>query len=164
MIKPSTRQTGVFYSLLLIILISTGGCTADFWRLPEFTSSPAVNLTGVESATVGPDGLRLVLAVEVENPNNHDLPLTNASYTIQFADLTHAGQVSPNTTLPANRPMTIYLPAAFPGTYEPGSAFSGSVSGSLEYHPTGNFRLLLNELNIPLPTTSFRGEFSSSAE
>jgi hypothetical protein len=123
-----------------------GGCAIN---------QPTAQVLHVRITEETEQGTRMELAVQLDNPNDFALPLPSASYTIRIAD---AGVFTftdiPTTTLPAHGSQTLVFPAAFAHT----GSLSGSnysASGHILYRPLGQFRALLSQYKIPLPSAGF---------
>jgi len=114
----------------------------------------------VDSVTVDErteQGVRVLVTVFAENPNDVPLPIVKARYQVEMAGAeSFAFTELPKATLPANGTQTITLPAAF--ATEGGNAAGQlyKVKGQLTYEPPGEIRKLLTEYGVPLPSTAFK--------
>jgi LEA14-like dessication related protein len=104
-------------------------------------------------------GVRVLVTVIAENPNDIPLPIVKARYKVGLAG---GGEFAftdlPKATIPAKGTQTITLPAAF--ALDGGDAVGRSyqVAGQLTYEPPGEIRKLLTEYNVPLPSASFKAQ------
>ncbi len=133
----------VFPSLLSLLLLT--GCV----------SSPSAKVTDVVVEERTSQGTRLVVIVELTNPNATALPLPKADYEVSVDGAgSFSFQVIPDATLPGKGVQTIRFPAALAG----GRSLAGrsyNVSGSIFYEPPGEVRRLLTEYRVPLPSAGF---------
>jgi len=105
------------------------------------------------------EGARVLLTVEVDNPNDFDLELTEATYKINVegvAAFSFDGVV-PDKALPPEGTQQITFPAALGAGGRPLQGRSYNVSGSLTYEPPGELRAILTESGFPLPSVPFSG-------
>ena len=105
-------------------------------------------------------GSRVLVTVELANPNDVALPLVDAQYTLLLAPGSRVVSFrdAPNRTLPSKGRQVITLPAALPvsgGGNLRGASYR--VAGSINYEPPGEIRELLTEAGIPLPSSEFFG-------
>ena len=129
-----------------------GGCSANLRQV-----TARVDSVRIDDRT--DQGVRVLVTVVAENPNDIPLPIVKAKYEVRvtgadafaFTDL-------PKATLPAHGTQTITLPAAF--AFDGGNAVGASyrVDGQLTYEPPGEIRQLLTEYNVPLPSASFKDD------
>ncbi len=117
----------------------------------------------VDSVTVDDQtdqGVRLLVTVVAENPNDTPLPVTWVWYKVNldgggdeftFTEL-------PKATLPAHGTQTITLPAAFARGGGEAAGDRYQVTGHVTYHPPGEIRKLLTEYKVPLPSAAFADE------
>jgi LEA14-like dessication related protein len=135
---------------IVCLALVLGGCGVNLRQVA----------TRVESVVIDEqtdEGVRVLLTVVAENPNDMALPIVQAKYevalpgaqTFKFTDL-------PKATIPANGSQTITLPAALAlaGTDATGEIYK--VTGSLVYEPPGEVRKLLTEYGVSLPAASFK--------
>jgi len=118
--------------------------------------------TRVDSVTVDErteQGVRVLVTVLAENPNDVALPIVRARYEVEMAGAeTFAFTELPKATLPANGTQTITLPAAFATESGNAAGHSYQVKGQLTYEPPGEIRKLLTEYGVPLPSASFKDD------
>jgi hypothetical protein len=145
-----------------------GGCSANLRQV-----STRVDSVRVDELT--DQGVRVLVTLVAENPNNIPLPIVKAKYKVTLAGI--SGGVSggkpggrsggwgeftftdlPKATLPAHGTQTITLPAAFALNGGNAAGVSYKVAGQLTYEPPGEIRKLLTEYNVPLPSASFKDE------
>ena len=129
-------------------------------------SHPQARVLGVSVTQRSQEGVRLEMAVEIENPNRVPLPLIESTYTLTV-DNAGSSAFSDRLfrTLPATRRsrgqatgrQVIHLPVAYPwqGNDLIGAAYR--VEGAVSYRPPGEIRMLLSEAKLPLPQTTFSG-------
>ncbi|GAB4107974.1 MAG: hypothetical protein Kow00105_13000 [Phycisphaeraceae bacterium] len=116
------------------------------------------NVDAVRIDSTSDEGVRVLVTVTAENPNEVALPIVRAEYKValngaqpfEFTDL-------PKATLPALGTQTLTFPAAFAlnGKHE---QHTYQVEGRLIYEPPGEIRKLLTEYGVPLPSASFSDE------
>ncbi len=107
------------------------------------------------------EGVRLLVTVIAENPNDIPLPIVRAKYqvelpgagveTFKFTDL-------PMATMPAKGKQTITLPAAIAMSGGNATGQQVKVNGQLTYEPAGEIRKLMTEYGVPLPSSGFRSQ------
>ncbi len=104
-------------------------------------------------------GVRVLVTVVAENPNDIAMPIVRAKYEVglagaepfKFTDL-------PTATIPAHGTQTITLPAALAIAGGNASGHEFTVSGSLVYEPPGEIRKLLTEYGVSLPAAPFKSQ------
>lgn len=138
--------------LIAVLAGSLAGCRADGEALQQPVSS--VSDVWIEDQT--PRGVRLMIRVDVENPNDIPLPVTKADYALTVKDLgTFEFADQPPVALPPRGKQTIELAAAFGDGERPVAGHAYKVSGDVTYEPPGEIRKLLTEYRVPLPSTPF---------
>jgi len=112
------------------------------------------------------EGARLLVSLELTNPNAIALPLHKAVYTVTVAGVAAGaggagGAVTmedvTSLTLPANGTQQLKYPLA---SVTDGQGLAGAwytVSGTVEYEPPGEVRKLLTESGVSLPKVRFSG-------
>ena len=123
---------------ILMAAIGTG-CAGGF-KPPKQIVAPHAEVQSVQVVEKGPAATRLVLHVSVTNPNDTELPLTDADYRITVGRRTYQTTTEPNVTVPAEGQVHFKLPAVLKGAPPRGD---WSVRGSLEYNPLRTFEGLL---------------------
>jgi len=138
--------------VILCFALLLGGCASKLKPVAAHVDSVRVDERTAE-------GVRVLVMVVAENPNDVALPIVRAKYTVElpgagaepfrFTDL-------PMATIPANGVQTVTLPAALAtDTVEAGDY---QVRGTLVYEPPGEIRKLLTEYGVPLPSASFKAQ------
>ena len=147
------------FSLCMVVAMLAGGCGNAFKLDMRHTTAPTATVSAIRLAEQTADGVRVEVDVELENPNDFELPLPKCDYTIA---VNGAGEFSfndvPLRTLPASGTQTLTLVAAF--AHDRGDLVGAncSVSGSVTYDPPGSVRMLLTESRVPLTWVSFSGK------
>ena len=118
---------------------------------------PDIKLESVKVTQTSPEGSRVECTVILENPNEVPLPLVYASYQIMVDGLSFELADKTNRTLPAKGSQTVVLPAAFASTSDL-HAKAFTFNTTVRYQPPGQFRKLLTESGIPLPSTSLSSQ------
>lgn len=133
--------------MLLLMLSALAGCS--------FVKTPTARVTDVQVDRATDEGARLVVTVQLDNPNAVELPLPKARYrvAVEGADPFTFTTV-PDATLPRKGSIAITLSAAFPGVVQP-QGLGYNVSGAVTYLPPGEVRELLTDYRIPLPSAGF---------
>jgi len=140
--------------VLVILCLSAGlgGCKSNLRPVSARVDSVRVDQTTDE-------GVRLLVTVQAQNPNNTPLPVTWLWYKV---DLDGGGEFEftelPKVTLPAHGEQTITLPAAFTLDDLALMGRGYRVQGKATYEPPGEIRKLLTEYGVPLPSASFKDE------
>jgi len=121
-------------------------------------SSQGPNLTLTE-AYVGDRsdaGTLVYVVVKAENPTPSPLAMWAIAYTAGGEGAV-GGNISRWTqaTAPPGGSVSFDLPVVIAGPAS--GASTVSIAGKVAYVPGGRFRELLNELDVPLPTTGFNG-------
>lgn len=140
------RLTG---SSMAIFLLTAIGCSG--------VQNPTVQVRSLQIVEQTRDGARLLLTLDVTNPNQAALPLVFSSYDVQVDGATGFGFADVcNRTLPAQGTQTVVLAAAVAG-HEGRSldAAAYRVNGWMSYEPPNQWRRLLTESGVPLPTVGF---------
>ncbi len=129
-------------------------------------ADPGARVLGVEVTQQSPQGVRLDVVVELENPSDEPLPLVESEYTLTIDSVGEFESADrPHRTMPTARRgdngepgrQVIRLPVAYamPGHSPLGMTYR--VEGSVSYRPPGEIRALLSEAKLPLPTVTFNG-------
>lgn len=115
------------------------------------------------------EGARLLVSLELTNPNAIALPLHKAVYTVTVAGVAAGaggaggagGAVTmedvTSLTLPANGTQKLKYPLAIVTDGQGLAGASYTVSGTVEYEPPGEVRKLLTESGVSLPKIRFSG-------
>ena len=120
-------------------------------------ASPSVHVTDVRVVDQTEQGGRVVLEVDLINPNDFVLPMPTADYTVSVEG---AGQFSfqgvvPLAVMPAQGTQTLQLPAAFT-VDQPLTGKPFAAHGSIQYDPPGEWRAFLTQSGFPLPEVDFQ--------
>ncbi len=137
---------------IVCLALLVGGCTSNLKPV-----SARVDSVRIDEQTA--EGVRVLVTVVAENPNDVPLPVVRAKYEVdlagaepfKFTDL-------PAVSVPANGVQTVTLPAALAKGGGDAAGTSYRVSGGLIYEPPGEIRKLMTEYGIPLPSASFKDE------
>lgn len=136
--------------LVVCSLVVLTGCSSNL--------KPVISR--VDSVTIDErteQGVRVLVTVFAENPNDVPLPIVKARYQVEMAGAeTFAFIELPKATLPAHGTQTITLPAAFATDGGNAAGQTYQVKGQLTYEPPGEVRKLLTEYGFPLPSASFK--------
>lgn len=120
--------------------------------------APRFQLVSARAADRTDEGVRLEIVVIGENPNDHELELGEARYTISAnGSAIYTGTASPETTLPRYGRVEMVLPAAVPLANFPAGADSIAIHGWIEYLPPGPFAELLYDAGLRRPTSGVDG-------
>lgn len=143
-------------ALLLAAMFATG-CSAPTIDLNSLRQ-PSAKVIHVGIPQQTDQGALVEVAVELHNPNAVPLPLVASQYTVAV------DRIEPfmlddevHLTLPASGRQTVRLVAAFASDGENVKGRSCTVSGTITYRPPGQFRKVLTESYIPLPSVAFLG-------
>ena len=144
-------------SIVIGMAVCMNGCA-----VVNPVATPRAQVMAVTLEEQAEEGTRLLVSVELTNPNDVDLPLVGAHYTVSVGGVRGAFDDKPNRTLPAGGRQTIELPAAVVlarDAFNLGEA-TYAVRGAIRYEPPGEIRKLLTEAGVPLP----EAQFSDSGE
>ena len=159
--QPAGAWAAIASLLVLISTVGLPGC-----RTREIIVQPSAFVSGVKLIEQTPEGARLEVIVELENPNLTPLPLAHSGYTITIDGVgTYRFADRPRRTLPAGVEeggsavgrQTLRLPMAMSGPGNGPAGLTYHVEGSVLYEPPGAIRKLLTESNVPLPSVPFSG-------
>ncbi len=143
---------------------NTGCESGSIVPIPEFDfyATPSAEIDDVVLREVSPTSASAVVIVTLSNPNDDPMPLKLASYRVALGGDVFRGTAPANATIPANGSVQIELGAAvetsdFDSSYQ--------ASGTVEYQPPGEFRQLMLDFGVPLPTIAFSdyGEVTNRA-
>lgn len=140
------------------MLLTAGGCRSIVVKLPQRLDTPTATVAGLRVVERTSVGCRVELTLELANPNAVSLPLERTQYTIAIAGgLAVTLEDHANCTVPAKGRQTVTLPASFAdeGTSVQGASFK--VQGLVQYKPPGEWRTILTESGVPLPSSRFQG-------
>ena len=139
---------------IVCLAMVLGGCGVNLRQV-------ATRVDSIQIDEQTDEGVRVLVTVVAENPNDIPLPIVQAKYevevvgakTFKFTDL-------PTATIPPHGTQTITLPAALAMSGGDASGHLYKITGSLVYEPPGEIRKLLTEYGVSLPAASFksRGE------
>ncbi len=133
-----------------IVLLLLTGCSVK---------APTARVVAVDTDRVTEQGARVLVTVELTNPNDVALPLPKTRYRVAVEGAEpFAFETPPALALPPLETQLLTLPAAF--ATPDAAAMAGrpyEVTGAVTYQPPGQLRLLLSEYHIPLPTSRFSG-------
>jgi LEA14-like dessication related protein len=148
------RRMSALY-LLLCCMTAMTGCALYEKATEEPILTPSAKVLSVTLADQTDQGARLIVLVELTNPNAHiALPLRFAQYQVSAGGASAGSTSKPARTLPAGGTQTVELPVSIAGV----TALSGAAvqaGGSITYEPPGEVRMLLTESSVPLPTVTF---------
>lgn len=120
--------------------------------------APRFQLVSARAAERSDEGVRLEIIVVGENPNDHELELGEARYTVTAnGSAIFSGAASPEVTLTRYGRVEMILPAAVPLANFPAGADSIAINGWIEYLPPGPFAELLYDAGLRRPTSSVEG-------
>jgi hypothetical protein len=128
---------------------------------------PTAKVASVRVDQQSDQGVRVVVVVNLNNPNDYPLPLVEGSYTVNLAGIgAFSDSAKSERTLPSRGTETVELPAAFATHGQSAAGCSYEVHGSVTCNPPSAFRALMSDLYIPLPSTyiSSSGVVSATAE
>lgn len=122
------------------------------------SAAPRFQLVSARAAERTDEGVRIEIIVVGENPNDHELSLGEAKYTITANGVPiYSGAASPEVTLPRYGRVEMTLPAAVPLARFPGDAGTIAINGWIEYLPPGPFAELLYDAGLRRPTSGVDG-------
>lgn len=148
------NQTLMRWTLALGLVCLVGmqtGCGSANSLKPTFVKDPQITIDAVQRLAVSEAGSQYEIVLTLTNPNEEPLPLTEARYTLVIGGESYSTATNPNAEVPVGRPVTIRLPAALAGA---GNDFS--LSGSIVYQPLGQFREVMTDIGLPLPSKGFK--------
>lgn len=120
------------------------------------TARPSVDVMDIRVVDQTEQGGRVLLYLDVVNPNDFPMPTPTANYEIRVdgAGVFAFNGVVPLAAMPAQGSQTYVFPAAF-DTTSPLSGRRYATSGSLKYEPPGEWQAFLTESGFPLPDVDF---------
>ncbi len=146
--------------VLVSVAAASAGCqeTGQKRRFFDLVESPTAHVEKIELLDSSDQALRLGVTLRLTNPNDVPLPMTIARYSVDVPGAgSYQGDQRPQATIRAEGEQVFVLTAAVPaGTANP-ALDTAVASGSVEYEPPGEFRMLLTESGVPLPSVAFRG-------
>ncbi|HAI13188.1 MAG TPA: hypothetical protein DCM28_15880 [Phycisphaerales bacterium] len=122
---------------------------------------PALSPIVVESAQVklvkqSDEAAQFEVILTITNPNTTPLPLVESTLML---DIDGHGTASTNyllhRTAPALLSQTVIIPVVIVTSEQVSAGTSWSTKGSITYQPPGEFRKLLTDSNVPLPSAAF---------
>ncbi|MCL4221472.1 MAG: LEA type 2 family protein [Phycisphaerales bacterium] len=144
------------YPFLLAVLLALvlPGCSSG-------SVAPRFQVVSARAAQRTDEGVRLEITVVGENPNDHEIALGEARYTITAdGSSIYSGTASPEVTLPRYGRVEMIFPAAVPLSVFPSNAGAIGLSGWIEYLPPGPFAELLYDAGLRRPTSGVEGSTS----
>jgi hypothetical protein len=119
--------------------LAAAGCAAN----PEFRA------VGAEQVTATAEATEVHVVVELMNPNDAPVELTEWDYSFTVDDRTaYSGKWMASLTLPPRDRMLALLPAVVPASFGDVSAARWRIGGSVGYRATGQLDRLLYQLGI----------------
>ncbi len=138
--------------VLTCVLAALGGCSSNLRQV-----TARVDSVRVDEKT--DEGVRVLVTVVAENPNDIPLPVVRAEYEVDMPDReTFSFTDLPGTTVPAKGKQVFTFPAAFARVESGNDADAYRVSGQLTYEPPGEIRKLLTDYSVPLPSAGFKSK------
>jgi len=138
---------------VLLVAVQTGCGVPQMFQIEV----PTTQVRRVSVTQESEEGSQVTAFIAVRNPNKAPLPLVRIQYTIDVGGKMISYQDEVHRTLPSDGIQVVVLPVAFATD---GSSIGGrrfDISGSITYRPPGQFRKLLTESKVPLPTVPFAG-------
>ncbi len=156
---PNTVWT-LARAILLAMLLVCGCGTAktelvDSQLLSFGISRPTAEVRSVAIDQITDEGATVRLHVELTNPNDVALPVSETRYRLSVGEHVFEFTALPPVTMPAGGSQMFSLTAAFAA---PGESLRGQeydLSGWVVYEPPGEIRKILTDSNIPLPSIGF---------
>lgn len=134
------------------VSLLAGGCT---------TVDPAINVTGARVGEESPEGVQIVFSLEGTNPNDIELPLLQAEYSVEIdGKRVFSGDRSPEATLRRLGTQGFTLPAVIalaPGQPRPTGVHPFRVTGSVGYIAPGAIAETLFDIGARRPRVDFGG-------
>jgi len=149
------RQIRIAWALIVFCPL-VSGCSG--------VSAPQVDIAGAWLSAVSDEGFVIDFAVNLANPNNRPLQLSEMRYTVTAADggAVYHGRRSAEATLSAAGRKTILIPAVVlfdeTGANQVPSAMTYSIRGELWYLAPGALAETLFDAGVQKPSVSFGGE------
>lgn len=139
------KEIGVRIALLVAMMFCIG-CAG--------VSKPSARVNQAVVAEQTAEGARLELVLVLDNPNDVPLPIRETRYRVEIDGVADGFEFTDKTaaTMPAGDTQTLTLPSAFAGDL---SDRAYQVSGAVVYETPGEFRRLLTDSGVPLPSVSF---------
>lgn len=141
-----------FFMLMMGLV---GGCENMFKlpRMPEIVEPIRSGVRDVRVVELTEHGTSVAVELWLENPNDFELPLTRAIYTIKVGEGEYRGNYEPLATLPAKGRLTISVPGAVSVSAQVGMNYA--VEGKIRFRAPGEIQKLLNDMGAPFPEAKF---------
>lgn len=135
----TASRTAIPARIACAATLAAAGCAAN----PEFRAVGAERITSTAEAT------EVHVVVELMNPNDAPVELTEWEYSFTVDDRTaYSGKWMASLTLPPRDRMLALLPAVVPASFGDMSAARWRIGGSVGYRATGQLDRLLYQLGI----------------
>ncbi|MBI1370235.1 MAG: hypothetical protein GC162_16495 [Planctomycetes bacterium] len=141
---------------VLAAMTLTGCGPIKMPRMPVPVQDPTTDIASVNLVDASEKAGKYDITITLVNPNNFELPMTFATYSLTVGERTYEGSAIPNTTLPALSQIQFTVPAVLEGPAAAGQNFT--AEGTITLNPPGQIRQLIYELGIPMPTAHFDGQ------
>ncbi len=154
MLPRMRRRAGpaILIATIGAIGLFAGGCS---------TVDPTISVTAARVGEETPEGVQIVFSLEGSNPNEIELPLLQAEYTVEIdGKRVFSGDRSPEATLRRLGTQGFTLPAVIalaPGQPRPTGVHPFRVTGSVGYIAPGAIAETLFDIGARRPTVSFGG-------
>lgn len=157
-----TARTTLLTACIVACAFACSGCGSKS-KTKIKVVTPTASAATVSIVEQTGEGARLLVSLELTNPNAIALPLHKAVYTVTVAGVAAGagGAVTmedvTSLTLPANGTQKLKYPLAIVTDGQGIAGASYTVSGTVEYEPPGEVRKLLTESGVSLPKVRFSG-------
>lgn len=148
--------------LLCLMMLSVVGCKVyDKFTEPNLQS---MTVTDVEVKLVeqSDEAARFDVTLTIRNPNTTPLPLGVADIALEVQDHGRAStRYLLHRTVPANAEQTVTVPVVIVTNTPVSAGTQYGTRGTVSYQPPGEFRKIMTDSKVPLPTVLFNttGQF-----
>jgi hypothetical protein len=154
-IAPSDILPPMRCELPFLLLLALTGCSG--------VSAPEVDIAGASLGEVTGEGFVIDFAMNLANPNNQPLQLSEMRYSVSAEGATvYEGRRSAEATLSAAGQKTILVPAVVLferiGSQDVPAAMSYIIRGELWYLAPGALAETLFDAGVQQPSVTFGGE------
>lgn len=143
-------------SAAALIMVFVVGCQG--YRAPQ------ILITRAAPAERTDEALKLVLGIDLHNPNSESIELLEFAYEVSIdGRRVYQGRRAAQATLAPNDSRHMAIPAIVPLQQADGSGAAGAfsatyaVQGTLKYVTPGEIAQILLDLGVRRPTAGFRG-------
>lgn len=158
------KNRHLIYLTGLLCLLTMGVTGCKVYRQFTTPSLKPVTVAKVDVTLVkqSDEAAKFDVTLTLENPNSTPLPMKYTDLSLDVAGYGNGHtEYMLHRTVPANGTQTVTVPMVIVTQQKVVAGTAYATKGTVTYVPPGEFRKLMTESNVPLPTAVFdsKGQF-----